>query len=71
MSNDKKVLQYSDMQAMSLVEHPAQSRHAAGQAVMKRPKLAHLMALAVDLDERGLESVLNCAAFHSRYAKEA
>lgn len=52
------------------VEHPAHARHIAGQAVMTRPKLAHLMHIAVDLDERGLDALINCAAFHRRYPKE-
>lgn len=52
------------------VEHPAQARHIAGQMVMKRPKLAHLMALAADCDERGLDAVIHSAVFNSRYSKE-
>ena len=51
------------------VEHPAQARHVAGQHVMKRPKLLHLMHLAADNDERGLDALIALAVHNNRYPK--
>lgn len=48
---------------------PAEARHDAGQAVMGNKKLALLMALAVQVDERGLDAAVNCLTFHLRYPK--
>lgn len=33
-------------------------------------RIQHLLHMAVELDQRGLEAVINCAAFHRRYPKE-
>lgn len=33
-------------------------------------RIQHLLHLAAELDQRGLEAVINCAAFHRRYPKE-
>lgn len=66
----KPSLAPADMLALvNEAAHPAQARHVAGQAVMKRPKLAHLMALAADNDERGLDSLIALAVHNQRYAK--
>lgn len=60
----------ADMLALvNEAEHPAQARHVAGQAVMARPKLAHLMHLAVDNDERGLDALIALAVHNNRYPK--
>lgn len=49
---------------------PAQARHVAGQAVMVNKKLQMMLALAVQVDERGVDAALNCLTFHLRYPKE-
>lgn len=48
-----------------------QARHDAGQAVMGNKKLALMMALAVQVDERGLDAAINCLTFHLRYPKDS
>ena len=53
---------------LALVNEAAQARPIA--ATVDRRKLGQLMHMAADLDQRGLEAVINCAAFHSRYPKE-
>lgn len=65
--NAKTTLSPSDIVA---VMNDTEARQVVGQAAMRNPRLAHLMALAAHLDERGFEAVLNCAAFHHRYPKE-
>lgn len=49
---------------------PTQARHVAGQAVMINKKLQMMLALAVQVDERGLDAGINCLTFHLRYPKE-
>lgn len=68
MSNEKKVLQYADMQA--LADNPAQARHVAGQTVMRDPRAAQLLALFEMSDERGKITLLAIAGIHAaRYPK--
>lgn len=51
-------------------EHPAQARHVAGQAVMANKKIQLLMSLAVQVDERGLDSAIACLVISARFPKE-
>jgi len=46
-----------------------QARHDAGQAVMGNKKIQLLMALAVQVDERGLDSAIACLVVSARFPK--
>lgn len=49
------------------------STAAPSTAIISSPrvtKLAHLLALANEVDDRGLDAAINCVLFHRRYPKE-
>lgn len=46
-----------------------ETRHVAGQAVMANKKLALLMSLAVQVDERGLDSAIALLVVSARFPK--
>lgn len=51
-------------------QQAAEARHVAGQAVMSNKKIALLMSLAVQVDDRGLDSAIACLVVSARFPKE-
>lgn len=60
---------------MNEADKQEQIRNFDTHAPLKAPsplaaRIQHLLHMALELDERGVEAVINCAAFHRRYPKE-